>query len=156
METFSALLALCAGNSPVTGEFPSQRSVTRMFDVFFDFRLNKRSSKQSRHRWFETPTHSLWRHCNDTTVHPYNMGCHICITLNAPEIRNTCNYNRHHDFFWDDLLLLFHSIATCPSFVKIPCDSLPSHQGLLAGKIHRVHRQAVTYLNSIHGSNMAL
>ena len=24
METFSALLALCAGNSPVTGEFPSQ------------------------------------------------------------------------------------------------------------------------------------
>ena len=32
-ETFSALLALCAGNSPVTGEFPSQRSVTRSFDV---------------------------------------------------------------------------------------------------------------------------
>ena len=36
METFSALLALCAGNSPVTGEFPKQRSVTRSFDVFFD------------------------------------------------------------------------------------------------------------------------
>ena len=36
METFSALLALCAGNSPVTGEFPSQRPVTRSFDVFFD------------------------------------------------------------------------------------------------------------------------
>ena len=34
METFSALLALCAGNAPVTGEFPSQRSVTRSFDVF--------------------------------------------------------------------------------------------------------------------------
>ena len=34
METFSALLALCAGNSPVTGEFPSQRPVTRSFDVF--------------------------------------------------------------------------------------------------------------------------
>ena len=26
METFSALLALCAGNSPVAGEFPAQRS----------------------------------------------------------------------------------------------------------------------------------
>ena len=25
METFSALLAFCAGNSPVIGEFPSQR-----------------------------------------------------------------------------------------------------------------------------------
>ena len=34
METFSALLVLCAGNSPVTGEFPSQRPVTRIFDVF--------------------------------------------------------------------------------------------------------------------------
>ena len=42
METFSALLAICAGNSPVTGEFPTQRPVTRSFDVFFDLRLNKR------------------------------------------------------------------------------------------------------------------
>ena len=36
METFSALLALCAGNSPVSGEFLSQRPVTRSFNVFFD------------------------------------------------------------------------------------------------------------------------
>ena len=35
MKTFCALLALCAGNSPVTGEFPTQRPVTRSFDVFF-------------------------------------------------------------------------------------------------------------------------
>ena len=28
-----------AGNSPVTGEFPSQRPVTRNFDVIFDLRL---------------------------------------------------------------------------------------------------------------------
>ena len=34
-EIFSALLALCAGNSPATGEFPAQRSVTWSFDVFF-------------------------------------------------------------------------------------------------------------------------
>ena len=33
METVSALLDLCAGNSPVTGEFPSQRPVTRSFGV---------------------------------------------------------------------------------------------------------------------------
>ena len=33
METFSALLAICAGNSPVHGEFPAQRPVTRSFDV---------------------------------------------------------------------------------------------------------------------------
>ena len=54
VETFSALLALCAGNSTVTGEFPSQRSVTRSFDVFFDLRLDKRLSKQSWGWWFKT------------------------------------------------------------------------------------------------------
>ena len=59
----SALLALCAGNWSVPGEFPSQRPVTRSFDVFFDLRLNKRLSKQSRGWWFETPSRSLWRRC---------------------------------------------------------------------------------------------
>ena len=47
METVSASLGLCAENPSVTGEFPSQRSVTRSFDVFFDLPLNKRLSKQS-------------------------------------------------------------------------------------------------------------
>ena len=47
METLSALLALCAGNSPVTGEFPAQKPVTRSFDVFFDLRLSARLNKQS-------------------------------------------------------------------------------------------------------------
>ena len=65
METFSALLALCAGNSSVTGEFPSQRPMTQSFDVFFDLRLNKRLSKQSSGWWFETPSRQLWHHCND-------------------------------------------------------------------------------------------
>ena len=35
METFSALLDLCARNSPVIGEFPSLKPVTRSFSVFF-------------------------------------------------------------------------------------------------------------------------
>ena len=64
METFSALLAICAGNSPVTGEFPSQRPVTRSFDVFFHQCLNKQLSKQSWGWWFETLSRSLWRHRN--------------------------------------------------------------------------------------------
>ena len=65
MKTFSALLAFCAGNSPVHGEFPAQRPVTRSFDVFFDLRLNKGLSKQSRGWWFETLSGPLWRHSND-------------------------------------------------------------------------------------------
>ena len=64
METFSALLALCAGNSPGTGEFPAQRPITQSFDVFCDLHLYKRLSKQSWGWWFETPSCPLWRHCN--------------------------------------------------------------------------------------------
>ena len=64
METFSALLAICAGNSLVTGEFPAQRPVTRSFDVFFDLRPNKRLSKQSWGWWFEMSSCPLWRHSN--------------------------------------------------------------------------------------------
>ena len=61
MEIFSALLALCVGNSPVTGEFPSQRPVTRSFDIVFICALNK----QSWGWWFETLSRSLWRHRNE-------------------------------------------------------------------------------------------
>ena len=45
MEAFSALQAICAWNSPVTSEFPSQKPVTRSFDFIFDPHLNKRLSK---------------------------------------------------------------------------------------------------------------
>ena len=62
------LPAICAGNSPLTGEFPAQRPVTRSFDVFFDLRLNKRLSKQSWGWWFETPSRSLWRQSNGADV----------------------------------------------------------------------------------------
>ena len=71
-ETFFALLALCAGNSPVTGEFPAQRSVTRSFDAFFDLHLNRQLSKQWRRWWFETLPRSLWRHCNAFSL------CFVC------------------------------------------------------------------------------
>ena len=54
IDTFSVLLALCAGNSPVTGEFPSQRPMARSFDIFFNLRLEKQLSKQSWGWWFET------------------------------------------------------------------------------------------------------
>ena len=60
----SALLAICAGNSPVAGEFPAQRPVTRCFGVFFDLRLNKRLSKQLWGWWFGTLSRPLWRHRN--------------------------------------------------------------------------------------------
>ena len=41
-----------------------QRPVTPSFDVFFDLRRIKSLSKQSKRRWFETPSRTLRRHCN--------------------------------------------------------------------------------------------
>ena len=60
MEAVFAVLALCAGNSPVT-----IRPVAWIFAIFFDLHLYKRFSKQSWRRWFETSSsHSLGRHRN--------------------------------------------------------------------------------------------
>ena len=67
-ETFSALLAICAGNSPVPVEFPTQRPVSRSFDIFFDLHPNKRLSKQCWGWWSETPSCPLWRHHNGHKV----------------------------------------------------------------------------------------
>ena len=52
---FSALLALCAGNSSVTGEFPTERPVMRNFDVSFDLWMkgwasNREPGDLRRHR----------------------------------------------------------------------------------------------------------
>ena len=66
-DIYSALLALCEENPPVTGRFPSEMPVPRPFDVFFDLRPNKRLNNQSKHRWFDTPSRSSIRHCNYKT-----------------------------------------------------------------------------------------
>ena len=63
METFSALLAICAGNSPVPGE--GQWRGALMFSAF-----DKRLRKQSWVWWLETLLCPLWRHCNDISMHP--------------------------------------------------------------------------------------
>ena len=80
-ETFSALLAICAGNSPVTGEFPTHRPVTRSFEVSFHLRLNKPLSKQWWGWWFETLSRSLWRHCNEFGTVLDVLQRHACSTV---------------------------------------------------------------------------
>ena len=64
MEPFSALLAIWAGNSPVPGEFPAPRSVTRSFDVsltctWINDWVNNREAGNYRR--------PLWRLRNDRT-----------------------------------------------------------------------------------------
>ena len=64
------------------GEFPTQRPVTRSFDVFFDLRLNKPLSKQPWGWWFETLSRSLWRHRNERSGCPggydWNVSASYC------------------------------------------------------------------------------
>ena len=88
LETFSALLAICAGNSPVPSEFPTQRPVTWSFYVYFDLRLNKRLSKQPWGWWFETPSWSLWRQCNVSS----------CNQLTCCSKPSTCSGRQSYSF----------------------------------------------------------
>ena len=87
------------------GEFPTQRPVTRSFDVFFDVRLNKRLCKQPWGWWFETPSWSLWRQCNVCVVKIANMEDQ-CARENIPssKILHTLSVFEH----WP-----------CPRLVKI-------------------------------------
>ena len=78
METFSALLAICAGNSPVPGEFPAQRPVPRSFHDFFDLRLNKPLSKQSWGWWLRR----YRAHYDVIAMSNYHISFHWeCVTL---------------------------------------------------------------------------
>ena len=84
MGTLSVLLAICAGNSPVTGEFPAQSPVTRSIDAFFDLRLNKRwvnnreTDDLRRHRAHYDVTEPMITHCNQGNYHTFlNRKCTV-------------------------------------------------------------------------------
>ena len=87
MEAFSALLAFCAGNSPVNGEYPSHRPVTRGFDVLFDLRLNQQLSKQWRRG-------DLRRHRAD-----YDVTVMEYVFLSMKNTISLCNSTINHVFF---------------------------------------------------------
>ena len=72
METISALLTdLWCREFTSHQWIPLTKPVMRSFDAFFDLCLNKRLSKQSWGWWFETPSCSLWRYCNDMENWPW-------------------------------------------------------------------------------------
>ena len=110
METFSALLAICAGNSPVTGEFPTQRPVTRSFDFFFEMRLNKQLSKLSWGWCFETPSCSFWSHCNDVAYI-------IAVTLRTSITIITPSHHPSLDVVYCDESATLDFIETCSHMV---------------------------------------
>ena len=123
MEKFSALLAICAGNSPVAGEFPAQRPVTRSFDVFFicawiNGWVNNREAGDLR---------SIRPHYDITvmlSVTGYNIRDKKCNPLTGcckvkfhkkPSINTLRQYGRQ---FADDILIAF-SWLKCMCLIKI-------------------------------------
>ena len=113
METFSALLDLCVGNSPVTGEFPSQRPVTQSFDIFFDLRLNWCLSKQSWGWWFETPLLSLWRNCN--VCSESDMKQNTCLLYKHKALLARVVYTLTFDWTWWDCSVTGRNWHQCPT-----------------------------------------
>ena len=121
METLSALLAICAGNSPVPDEFPTQRPVTRSFDVYFDLRPDKRFSKQSWGWWYEPLSHSLRHHRNDIalTYFPLGIKMHMAIILSRDWIkypRQNLGSTSKPTTLWKDVHSLWMHITTSDFF----------------------------------------
>ena len=134
METCSALLAFCAGNSSVTGGFPSQRLVTRSCDVFFDLRLNKRLSKQSLGWWFETTSRSLWGRCNES-IFICNIRYNIARRSGSRCFVYICSFWSIHIFNW-------------PFFVSIV--SLALNQSVFMPRLTNCHELILKYLDLIN------
>ena len=117
MEIFSALLAICAENSPISGEFRAQRPVTRSFDIFFDLRLNIRLSKHWWGWWFETPSRLLWRHRNVTPrkISQLYSCFFIQIVYNRSIILLWCITERFHPISWT-IISAIHLASKRPSY----------------------------------------
>ena len=90
---------------PLWGEatdgFPSQRPVTRSFDVFFDLRLNKRLSQHSRRLWFETPSRSSWAtvsfHILSVSPKALTSSSYFSVAIDNLHPRNTICWNENNN-----------------------------------------------------------
>ena len=109
---FRATSHLC-GEFTGSGDFPTQRPVTRSFDVFFDLCLNKRLNKQPWGWWFETPSWSLWRQCNA------QFFSRVPARYLHPAFRTVCTCNKFsfiYIYFFIGKYCVFH--CTCTHFYQ--------------------------------------
>ena len=87
------LTGLCAGNSTVHSEFPTQRPVMQSFDVSFDLQLNERLSKQAWDWWFEMPLRSLW--CHRNILLTYYLHSLFLLMISS---KHSCNLQKKYFF----------------------------------------------------------
>ena len=112
---FRVTRPLC-GEFTGPGEFPTQRPVTQSFDVFFDLRLNKRSSKQPWGWWFETSSWSLWRQCN--RIRNYHLQRSLLLPSKLCVAQHSqLTWSKVVDFLSEDLKIFraWNSLTPLPS-----------------------------------------
>ena len=98
MEKFSALLALCAGNLPVTGEFPMKASGAELWCFLWSAPWI-RLSKQSWGWWFETLSRPLWLHRN-AVLYLYFLACQVITESGACFVSHDLLAKMHLLFTW--------------------------------------------------------
>ena len=112
------------------GGFPTQRPVTRSFDVYLNLHPNKRLSKQWWGWWFETLSRPLWRHCNGMWVIQWCSQVTLTINmLNCFKDYKTYIHilNRILYMAWPKLLILtLEQHICCLSYIvnSMPADAL--------------------------------
>ena len=156
-KLLSALLAICAGNSPVSGEFPSQRPVTRNFDIFFDLRLNKRLTRQSWGWWFETVSRPLWRQCNEALLLNKVTSTSMVFDNNpnafiVPQEQGTLSHGKafYIIFLYDGNLLVIRGFPSHKG--SVVCGIGVSFVGSL-NKIVAINNNRVRFNTLRHGQN---
>ena len=90
---------------PMWGEFTGHRwipltkaSDAELWCFFFDLRLNKRSGKQSKRMWFETPSRPLWRNCNDFSGLGISVGQNLAFNYDSWDDAIQAWYDEVEDF----------------------------------------------------------
>ena len=138
----------------VTGEFPSQRPVTQSFDVFIDLRLNKRLRKQSRRRWFETPSPSLWRHRNEVLSWTAEVSWYLARTrrpwlwsMPSDQQKHIEFYSRYH---YDDVIMTMlasqiTSLTVVYSIVYSGVDQSKHQSSASLAFVQEIHRGPVNF-----------
>ena len=150
METFSALLALCAENSPVPVTFPHRGQWRGALMFFFDLRLNKRLNKQPWGWRFEMPSWSLWRRCNGTCG---LLPCMSSQTLHCYSISRFCTFTVNGNF-GEAIHKIWKSYPWC--YWDVIHDMYISKMLEINGKINSKHSAAETWLLTDWGrDNMA-
>ena len=111
MGIFSALLALCEGNPPITGGFPSQSASDAEIWCFLSCTYEQTIEQTQGRRWFQTPWPSLACHC-DFFFAKYELVLRENLWSNAILFLHICEKVLSCAKLWPDWTMLMKTRAT--------------------------------------------